>query len=94
VRKQLDEDLRHGRQTRDQQAVADVLVRLMYGFKHGRQLGFWVMAAIPAGAATAFVFAVPGIGQFLHRYSKHEKLILAYIHFWPGTIFSVKCDVF
>jgi hypothetical protein len=26
VRKQLDEDLRHGRQTRNQQAVADILV--------------------------------------------------------------------
>ena len=40
VRKQLDEDLGHGRQARDQQAIADVLVWLMYGFKHGRQLGF------------------------------------------------------
>jgi hypothetical protein len=40
MRKQLDEDLRHGRQSRDQQAIADVLVWLMYGFKHGRQLVF------------------------------------------------------
>jgi hypothetical protein len=94
MRKQLDEDLRHGRQSRDQQAIADVLVWLMYGFKHGRQLVFWVMAASPAGAATAFVFAVPGTGKLLHRYSRHEKLILAYIHFWPGTIFPLKIDAF
>jgi hypothetical protein len=33
---QLDEDLRHGRQPRDQQAVADILVWLVYGLKHGR----------------------------------------------------------
>jgi hypothetical protein len=36
VGQQLDEDLRHGRQPRDQQAIADILVWLMVGLKHGR----------------------------------------------------------
>jgi hypothetical protein len=52
------------------------------------------MAALLCGAATVFALAIPETRALLHRYSKHEKLILAYIHFWPGTIFSVKCDVF
>jgi hypothetical protein len=29
---QLDEDLRHGRQTRDQQAIADVMIWLLLHF--------------------------------------------------------------
>jgi hypothetical protein len=47
-----------------------------------------------SGAATGFVLAVHGTAREWYRYSGHEKLILAYIHFWPGTILSKKFRAF
>jgi hypothetical protein len=95
VGQQLDEDLRHGRQPRDQQAIADILVWLVYGLKHGATAVLdnrWRPS--PAQAATLILLVVPGTGQCLRLCSEREKLILAYIHFWPGTTFSGESDVF
>jgi hypothetical protein len=89
---QFDEYLRHRRQPGNQQAIADILV--------------WLVHCLKRRDGTRFRGGIPGTGLPQHdiRASLEQeaifivvpdrKAVLAYIHFWSGTILSVKSVIF